>query len=40
MTNKPNFPHFSSENEDCAKKQTQYKPNSKPKQSQLRRGQK
>jgi hypothetical protein len=30
MTNKPNFPHFSSENEDCAKKQTQFKANSSP----------
>jgi hypothetical protein len=24
--NKPNFPHFSPENEDFAKKQTQFKP--------------
>jgi uncharacterized protein YgiM (DUF1202 family) len=30
MQNKPNFPHFSSENDDFAKKQTQYKPNSNP----------
>jgi hypothetical protein len=30
MQNKPNFPHFSLENDDCAKKQTQYKPNSNP----------
>jgi hypothetical protein len=27
MQNKPNFPHFSPENEDFAKKQTQNKPN-------------
>jgi hypothetical protein len=27
LQNKPNFPHFSPENEDCAKKQTQNKPN-------------
>jgi hypothetical protein len=31
LTNKPNFPYFSPKNEDCAKKQTQYKP----KQSQF-----
>ena len=30
MQIKPNFPHFSPENEDCAKKQTQFKPNSNP----------
>ena len=30
MQNKPNFPHFSPENEDCAIKQTQFKPNTKP----------
>ena len=30
MQNKPNFLHFSPENEDCAAKQTQFKPNSKP----------
>jgi len=30
MQNKPNFPHFSSENEDCTEKQTQFKPNSNP----------
>jgi len=30
MQNKPNFPHFSLENEDFAKKQTQFKPNSNP----------
>jgi hypothetical protein len=30
LQNKPNFPHFSPENEDCAKKQTQFKPNTKP----------
>jgi len=27
MQNKPNFPYFSPENEDYAKKQTQFKPN-------------
>jgi hypothetical protein len=27
MQNKPNFPHFSTKNEDSTKKQTQYKPN-------------
>ena len=31
MQNKPNFPYFSPENEDCAEKQTQFKP----KQSQF-----
>jgi hypothetical protein len=30
MQNKPNFPHFSPENDDFAKKQTQFKPNSNP----------
>jgi hypothetical protein len=30
MQNKPNFPHFSPKNEDYAKKQTQFKPNSNP----------
>ena len=30
MQNKPNFPHFSLENEDFAKKQTQFKPNTNP----------
>jgi hypothetical protein len=30
MQNKPNFPHFSPEKEDFAKKQTQFKPNSNP----------
>jgi hypothetical protein len=30
----PIFPHFSTKNNDSAKKQTQYKPNSKPKQTQ------
>jgi len=30
LQNKPNFPHFSTENKDYAKKQTQYKPNSNP----------
>ena len=30
MQNKPNFPHFYPENEDNAKKQTQFKPNSNP----------
>jgi hypothetical protein len=30
MQNKPNFPHFSPENRDFAKKQTQNKPNSNP----------
>jgi len=30
MQNKPNFPHFSPENEDFTKKQTQFKPNSNP----------
>ena len=30
MQNKANFPHFSPKNEDFAKKQTQYKPNSNP----------
>jgi hypothetical protein len=27
MQNKPNFPHFSTENDDFTKKQTQFKPN-------------
>jgi hypothetical protein len=27
LTNKPNFPHFSPKNADCAEKQTQFKPN-------------
>jgi hypothetical protein len=27
MQNKPNFPHFSPENDDYAKKQSQFKPN-------------
>jgi hypothetical protein len=27
MQNKPNFLHFSPKNEDCAEKQTQFKPN-------------
>jgi hypothetical protein len=30
LTNKPNFSHFSPKNEDFTKKQTQFKPNSKP----------
>jgi hypothetical protein len=30
MQNKPNFPHFSLENDDFDKKQTQFKPNSNP----------
>ena len=30
LQNKPNFPHFSTENEDYAKKQTQFKANSNP----------
>jgi len=30
LQNKPNFPHFSPENEDFTKKQTQYKANSNP----------
>jgi hypothetical protein len=30
MQNKPNFPHFSTKNEDFAKKQSQFKPNSNP----------
>jgi hypothetical protein len=30
MTNKPNCPYFSPENEDYAEKQTQFKPNSNP----------
>jgi hypothetical protein len=32
--NKPNFPRFTPENDDFTKKQTQYKPNSNPIQSQ------
>ena len=35
MQNKPNFPQFSPENDDLTQKQTQYKPNSKPKQTQF-----
>ena len=34
MQNKPNFPHFSPENDDFTKKQTQFKPNTKPIQTQ------
>ncbi|MHC4728620.1 MAG: hypothetical protein ACYS17_15475 [Planctomycetota bacterium] len=30
IPNKPNFPHFSPENEDYAKKQSQFKANSNP----------
>ena len=30
MQNKPNFPHFSTQNDDLTQKQTQFKPNSKP----------
>jgi hypothetical protein len=30
IKNKPNFPHFSTQNDDFAKKQTQFKPNTKP----------
>jgi len=33
MQNKPNFPHFSLENDDFAKKQTQFKANTKPNKS-------
>jgi hypothetical protein len=43
LQNKPNFPHFSPENEDFAKKQSQFKPNfgpisrvSKAKQTQFK----
>jgi hypothetical protein len=35
LQNKPNFPHFSLENEDFAKKQSQFKPNSNPIQTQF-----
>jgi hypothetical protein len=35
MQNKPNFPHFSTENACLDKKQTQFKPNSKPIQTQF-----
>jgi hypothetical protein len=30
LQNKPNFPHFSTKNEDLTKKQSQFKPNSNP----------
>jgi hypothetical protein len=35
MQNEPNFPRFSPKNRDPAKKQTQFKANSNPKQSQI-----
>jgi hypothetical protein len=30
LQNKPNFPRFSYKNDDVTRKQTQFKPNSKP----------
>jgi len=39
MQNKPNFPRFCAKNEDFAQKQSQFKPNSNPIQSQFPKGQ-